>query len=207
MAIIIGLTGGIATGKSTVSAMFKKIGIPVIDADVIGKKVVEIDKPAYHKIIETFGEDITLCTGHINRKKLASLVFGDSEKRKQLNDIIHPEVKALIKKEIKKFIVLGEEYIVIDVALLFESRYSFDEICDLTVVVFTDEDTQMNRLIKRDKISEEKARMRIDAQLDIREKLQLADYKIDNSLSILETRKQFDAFMNKINKNKFLYSK
>lgn len=196
MAIVIGLTGGIATGKSTVSEMFKQQSIPVIDADHIAKDVCEINEPAYNKIVENFGDDFLLCTGHINRKKLASLVFNDDRKLKKINSIVHPEVKKVIRNEIKKFRVMGEKYIVIDVPLLFESN--FNKLCDFTIVVFANEDIQIERLVKRDNLTLEEAKKRISAQMDIRNKINLADFKIDNSLSILETRKQFNRFMKKL---------
>ncbi|QVK17193.1 dephospho-CoA kinase [Mycoplasmatota bacterium] len=198
MAIIIGLTGGIATGKSTISGMFIKQGIPVIDSDLIAKQVVEVNEPAYKKIVESFGEDILLCTGHLNRKKIATVVFNDDKKRKKINSIIHPEVKKVILSEMKKYDALGNPFIVLDVPLLFES--GFDDLCDFTVVVFTDKKTQYSRLMMRDNLTEEEAGKRIDAQWDIKEKLRLADFKIDNSLSILETRKQFDMLMKKLMK-------
>lgn len=198
MAIIIGLTGGIATGKSTISGMFVKQGIPVIDSDLIAKQVVEVNKPAYLKIVESFGDDILLCTGHLNRKKIATVVFNDDEKREKINSIIHPEVKKVIVNEMKKFDALGNPFIVLDVPLLFES--GFDELCDFTVVVFTDVKTQYSRLMMRDNLSKEEAEKRIEAQWNIKEKLRLADFKIDNSLSILETRKQFDMLMKKLMK-------
>ncbi|MDF2699884.1 MAG: dephospho-CoA kinase [Haloplasmataceae bacterium] len=200
MAIIIGLTGGIATGKSTVSQMFKQNKIPVIDADIIAREVCEMNEPAYLKIVETFGKDVLMCTGHLNRKKLGSIVFNNREKLQKLNEIIHPEVKKVIQKEINKFILMGTEYIVLDVPLLFESN--FDKLCDITLVVFTNENTQIERLMNRDNFTnKEEAIKRIKAQMDIHEKLVLSDYKIDNSMSILETRKQFDSFMKKLKTN------
>jgi dephospho-CoA kinase len=198
MTLIIGLTGGIATGKSTVSDMFKSHSIPVVDADQIAREVVEIGKPAYQKIVETFGDEVILCTGHLNRRKLAQIVFSDEDKIKKLNQIVHPEVKNVIKEEIRKYRTFKEPYVVIDVPLLFESQ--FDKLCDMILVVFTNEETQIERLMNRDHIDREDALKRIQAQMNIKDKLFLADFKIDNSLSILETRKQFDMFLKKIEK-------
>ncbi len=198
MSLIIGLTGGIATGKSTVSEMFHKKGIPVIDSDRIARKVVEINQPAYKKIVEEFGQEMILCTGHLNRKKLGKAIFNDEEKREKLNNIVHPEVQKVVEKEIRKYETLGEPIVVLDVPLLFESH--FNELCDITVVVFTDRKTQYQRLMIRDNVSNEQAEKRIEAQWDMKKKLRLADFKIDNSLSILETKKQFDMLMKKIKK-------
>lgn len=194
--IIIGLTGGIATGKSTVSKMFQSQNIPIIDADMIAKQVVEIGKPAYEMIVEAFTEDVLMSTGHINRKKLANIVFNDDKNLKKLNSIVHPYVKRVFREEIKKYRALKEPYVVLDVPLLYES--SFDKLCDMILVVFTDQDTQIKRLTKRDHITECDAIKRINAQMSLRDKVTMADFKIDNSLSILETRKQFDMFMKRL---------
>lgn len=196
MSLVIGLTGGIATGKSTISDMFKNHNIPVIDSDIIARNVVDINKPAYEKIVKEFGPEILLCTGHINRKKLGEIIFNDDSKRELLNSIVHPEVRKEVVEEINKYITLGNKIIVIDVPLLYESK--FDDLCDFVVVVFTDKKTQYERLMKRDNVSKEEAKKRIDAQMSMHEKLQLADFKIDNSLSILETRKQFEMLLRKL---------
>jgi dephospho-CoA kinase len=205
MAIIIGLTGGIATGKSTVSQMFRDQKVPVIDADQIAREVCEMDQPAYHKIIETFGEEVKMCTGHLNRKKLGLMVFSDEKKLMKLNRIVHPEVKKVIKNEIRKLKLMGHPFIVMDVPLLFESK--FDQLCDVTLVVFTDEQTQVTRLMNRDLIDETEAYKRIHAQMNLRDKMGKAMFKIDNSLSILETRKQFDTFMKRLKENDFQLNK
>lgn len=196
MTLIIGLTGGIATGKSTVSQMFQSRNIPVIDADKIAHQVMEIGKPAYQKILETFGEEAVCSTGHLNRKKIAQIVFNNEERLDKLNGIVHPEVWKATEQEIARYRMMQEPYVVIDVPLLFESH--FDELCDLCVVVFTDEQTQLERLMSRDHSSLEDAQKRINAQMPLKEKLIRADFKIDNSLSILETRKQFDMFLKKL---------
>ena len=196
MTIIVGLTGGIATGKSTVSRMFKDQSVPVIDADKIARQVCEIGEPAYDKIVTTFGSEIILTTGHLNRKKLGKMVFEDNKKLKKLNGIVHPEVKKVIREEIKRHKVFKTPFIVLDVPLLFESRFNL--LCDVIVVVFTNEKTQLERLKKRDHFNEEDAKKRMAAQMSIKEKLSLSNFKIDNSLSILETRKQFDTFMKRI---------
>ncbi len=194
--MIIGLTGGIATGKSTVKKLFLEVGIPVIDCDLIARSVVEINEPAYLKIVETFGEEVILESGQLNRKKLADIIFNDEAKRAKLNSIVHPEVKKITVKEIKKYYQLGYKIVVIDVPLLFES--GFDDLCDITVVVYAEEKVQYERLMKRDNLSYDQARVRIESQLSLSEKVKLADYVIDNSNSLLETKRAFQAFLDKI---------
>ncbi|ERJ11500.1 dephospho-CoA kinase [Haloplasma contractile] len=198
MSIVIGLTGGIATGKSTVAKMFDEEDIPVIDTDKIARDVVDKGKPAYEKIVHHFSDDILLCTGHINRKKLGKIVFKDREERETLNDIVHPEVRRVVEKQIRRNTLLDEDIIVVDVPLLFES--GFDELVDYTLVVFTDTTTQLERLMSRDSIKKEDAEKRINSQMSIKEKIVMADYKIDNSMSILETKRQFKQIHNKLKK-------
>ena len=198
MSMIVGLTGGIATGKSTISEMFRNENIPVIDADTIAREVVNKNEPAYLKIIQEFGPQILLVTGDINRKKLAQIIFNDEKKRDKLNTIVHPEVKKRIVNEIKLHETMGSQLVVLDVPLLYESN--FQEMCDFVVVVFTDESTQLQRLMKRDNLSLEEAKKRIASQMSLRDKIELADFKIDNSLSILETKTQFTMLMKKLNR-------
>jgi len=197
MSLVVGLTGGIATGKSTISEMFKSKEIPVIDSDMIAREVVDINKPAYLKLIKEFSSEILLCTGHINRKKLSKIIFADEKKREKLNLIVHPEVRKKVIDEIRKYHTLGNNLLVLDVPLLYESK--FDDLCDFVVVVFTDEATQCERLMKRDNLSKEEAKKRIEAQMSLRDKIKIADFKIDNSLSILETHKQFEMLLKKLN--------
>lgn len=198
MAIIIGLTGGIATGKSTVSKMFSNNDIPVIDADKIAHDLMEKDQPVTQKVFEVFGEKYKLPTGHLNRKKLGKYVFNNAEARKKLNDIIHPEVEAIVVKEISRLEANEHDLIVIDVPLLFES--GFEKYCDYSIVVFTSKEVQIERLISRDKIELEYALAKIDSQMSVKEKVKQADYVIDNSLSVLETSKQFIDILNYLKK-------
>ena len=193
MTKIIGLTGGIATGKSTVAKMFIEEKIPVISADDISRKLAEKGKAAYEKIVSRFGSEILLATGNINRKKLGEIIFADEKKRGILNSVIHPLVKKEIAKEIKLHKAAGTKFVALDVPLLYECEY--DEICDMVTVVFTDENTQLHRLMKRDNLSRENAKKRVDAQMSLREKIDRAHFKIDNSLSILETKNQFNKLL------------
>lgn len=195
MAKIIGLTGGIASGKSTVSEMFKAINIPVIDADHIAKSLLNKGSEAYHEIIQEFGEEILTPDGQINRKKLAKILFDNEKARLKINEIIHPKVKTIIKQEMLRLDSYDEKVIVLDIPLLFETSYH--TICDLTLLVYARQKDQVERLMHRDHISEEYALKKIKSQMPMSKKKELADYVIDNSKSILETKKAFERFIKK----------
>ena len=131
---IIGLTGGIATGKSTVAKMFSEAEIPLIDTDFIAKELLNKDSLGYQEVVEYFSEDILHKDKKINRKKLARKIFTNSKKREKLNSIIHPKVKEMVLSEIERYKKLNKEIVVVDVPLLFES--GFDKIVDDVVVIF-----------------------------------------------------------------------
>jgi len=189
MTKIVGLTGGIATGKSTVAKMFIEASIPVIDTDKIARNLLEKGTEAYNEVVSHFSDDILLTDQSINRKKLARLIFSNKTKRDLLNNIIHPRVSHIVESEIEKYKELGERIIVIDVPLLFET--DFYKKCDKTVVVYTSPKQQLSRLVGRDVIQREYAQMKINAQMPLSEKVDLADYVINNSFSILQTKKDF----------------
>lgn len=179
MTLVIGLTGSIASGKSTVSLMFDDFNIPVIDADKVSRKVVRPGEPAYEQIVHTFGLDILREDATIDRKKLGEIVFNDSAKLKELNTIVHPQVrKAMIAQ---KAILLeeGHEAIVLDIPLLFESE--LESLVHKTVVVYVTKDTQLERLMERDDYTEEEASTRINVQMSLDEKRERADFVIDNN--------------------------
>ncbi|MEH7385393.1 dephospho-CoA kinase [Bacillus sp. JJ1521] len=189
MALTIGLTGGIASGKSTVSQMFKEVGIVVIDADVIARKVVEVGEEAYERIVQSFGEDILLPDKKIDRPKLGSIVFFSEEKRLLLNSIVHPAVRKQMLKEKEEHINNGEESIILDIPLLFESKLT--SLVDRTLLVYVDYETQLARLMKRNNLNKEDAEARIQSQMPLKDKIELADSVIDNSGTIEATKKQF----------------
>lgn len=188
MALIIGLTGGIASGKSTVSTMFSSLDIPVVDADKISREVVEPGEDAYQEIRNVFGEDIIKEDQSIDRKKLGAIIFADEDKRKQLNGIVHPAVRKEMLRQRDDFAHKGEKCIVLDIPLLFEGNLS--RIVDKTIVVSVDRDVQLNRLMERDQSTKEKAIQRIQSQLPISEKVKLADAVIDNNGTKTESFKQ-----------------
>jgi len=189
MTTIIGLTGGIASGKSTVTNMFLEREIPVIDTDKIARSALEKGAEAFDEVVQYFGQDILLTDHTINRKKLARIVFANKGKRDCLNDIVHPHVYEMVDAELAILEKQHHPIIVIDVPLLFET--GFDKRCDKTVVVYTTKEKQLERLIDRDSIDPDYANMKINAQMSLEEKCKLADFVIDNSQSILDTKKDF----------------
>ncbi|MGN8645759.1 dephospho-CoA kinase [Gracilibacillus sp. HCP3S3_G5_1] len=189
MKLIIGLTGNIATGKSTISNMFQeKYKIPVIDADRVSREVVEPGEETLAQIVTTFGEDILLNDGTLNRKKLGEIIFQDKRKREQLNAIVHPAVRKRMIAKKEALLLQGNQVIVMDIPLLFENNLTY--LVEKTIVVFTTEDIQLQRLMKRNQLSEKEARDRMNSQMNINQKRELADAVIDNSGSIEDSEKQ-----------------
>lgn len=190
MAKIIGLTGGIASGKSTVSNMLKAKGFTIVDADIAARKVVEPGEPAYEQIIEAFGKGILLEDLTIDRKKLGALIFADEALRMKLNSIVHPAVRAWMTREKDRAIENGEKTVFLDIPLLFESRLTY--MVERTILVYVDEETQLKRLMARNGLSEKEAQMRIRVQMPLSEKKALADAVIDNNGSPEETKQQLE---------------
>lgn len=192
MALVCGLTGGIASGKSLVSDWFKDAGIPVIDTDSIARSVCDIGQPALAQIVATFGSDYLSVDGSLNRKKLAWLLFHDKQAQAQINAIVHPYVG---HETLKNLETLKAEHplIVIDVPLLFEAE--FDRYVDETIVVYTTQKIQLERLISRDRIDAAYAKKKIAAQLPLAQKKARATYVINNSKSIIETKKAFNTLL------------
>ncbi|MCM3210743.1 dephospho-CoA kinase [Bacillus licheniformis] len=188
MTLVIGLTGGIASGKSTVAQMFQQCGITVVDADVIAKEAVEQGMPAYQKIAETFGEGVLLETGDIDRRKLGEIVFTNEEKRLQLNAIVHPEVRKMMIKQRDEAIRAGERFVVLDIPLLYES--GLEHLTDKVIVVWVPMELQLERLMKRNRLNKDEALNRIHAQQSLDEKKKRADAVIDNSGSLKDTEAQ-----------------
>ncbi len=188
MALTIGLTGGIASGKSTVSQMFKEAGIVVVDADVIARKVVEPGEEAYEQIVQSFGKDILLPDEKIDRQKLGSVVFFNEEKRLLLNSIVHPAVRKQMLKEKEEHLNNGEETVILDIPLLFESKLT--ELVDRTLLVYVDYETQLARLMNRNNLSKGESEARIQSQMPLKDKIQLADAVIDNNGTIEATKDQ-----------------
>ncbi len=189
MALIVGLTGGIATGKTTVASMFEEHAVPVIDTDRLAREAVEPGRPALEKLIDQFGAGIVDEAGILDRDALARKVFYDRHARRKVERIVHPYVKEAALEQSRALRDQGEKLIVWDVPLLFET--DFHTLVDLTVLVFARRKDQISRLKARDDIDEAFAIRKIKAQLPLSKKRELADFVIDNSKSLKETRKDF----------------
>jgi dephospho-CoA kinase len=187
--ILVGLTGGVATGKSTVAKMFKHCGAVVIDADKLARDVVKPGKPAWREIVKTFGKTIINPDHTLNRRELGSLVFGNRAKRRRLEHIIHPRVAheqaRLTKQAAKKD---PHAVVIYDVPLLFEA--GIDKRVDRTIVVTADRDTQIARLKKRNGFSRADAIRRIRSQMPLAKKIQRADHALNGTFSRPSLRKQ-----------------
>jgi dephospho-CoA kinase len=178
--LLVGLTGGIATGKSTVSNMLRGLGAEIIDADQLARQVVEPGEPAWREIVEKFGRDVLNPDGTLDRKKLGAIVFANPEQRKRLEAITHPAIRARVKARVDELAARGFAGIVFyDAAILIEALGHQD--MDRIVVVMTDEPTQVARLRGRDGADDAEGRRKIASQMPLAEKAKLADYVIDNS--------------------------
>jgi dephospho-CoA kinase len=195
MSLVIGLTGGIASGKSTVSNMLKEMDITVIDADVEARLAVEKGEPAYQKIVADFGDEIVLPNGEIDRQKLGSIIFHNTEKRQLLNSIVHPEVRKRMNDQVDAAKSQGEKVIVLDIPLLFESKLT--SIVEKTILVFVDRGVQLQRLMERNDLSFEEAEARVNSQMPLGEKVALADAVIDNNGLVEKTREQLIEILQK----------
>ncbi|MBP2243093.1 dephospho-CoA kinase [Cytobacillus eiseniae] len=197
MSIVVGLTGGIASGKSTVSSMLIKKGFTVIDADLESRFAVEKGEEAYHQIINHFGEEILHEDGSIDREKLGSIIFHNPEERQVLNQIVHPAVRKRMLRKKKDALSKGEKMIIMDIPLLYESKLT--SMVDQTILVYVDEEIQLDRLMKRNQLSKEEALARIQSQMPLSEKLQLADVMINNNGTVEETEQQLMEILTKWN--------
>jgi len=187
--LLVGLTGGIATGKSTVSAMFAHLDAKVVDADLLAREVVMPGQPAHAQIVKEFGPDVLQEDGALDRKRLGALVFADAQKRKRLEELTHPAIRVRQQRILSVYEEEAFEGIVIwDAALLIESGGAKG--MDRVVVVTADPAAELRRLVERDGFSEEEARGRMASQMPLAEKVKVADYVIDNSGSRAETERR-----------------
>lgn len=185
---IIGLTGGIASGKSTASSILKSFGAKIIDADILARKVVEKGQPALENIINTFGNSILNSQGELNRRVLGEIVFDNQENLKKLNQIVHPAVNFLALSLFEKERIKGKEKIVYDCPLLIEEKLLY--LVDQVWLIYINEETQLKRLMKRDKFTKDQAMKRINNQMPLVEKIKYADVIIDNSGGTDDLRKK-----------------
>ncbi|XP_055848733.1 dephospho-CoA kinase [Episyrphus balteatus] len=195
---LVAITGGIATGKSTVTDVFRKNGIPIIDADKIAREIVEPGKPAWHQIKEAFGDEVFLPTREIDRDALGKAIFNSSEKRGLLNQITHPRIHRTITMEVFKHLMSGAQYVALDLPLLFETNILMDFIHKI-ITVTCEPDQQLERLKKRNNFNEEDARKRIATQMPLDTKCEKSHFVIDNSGSIEQTQKEAQQIVQLLN--------
>ncbi|XP_027582838.2 dephospho-CoA kinase domain-containing protein-like isoform X2 [Pipra filicauda] len=176
----VGLSGGIASGKSMVVAMLQELGCAVIDADLIAREVVQPHSKAHQQILWYFGTEILLDNGEINCEALGNMIFSQPEKGRLLNSITHPEILKEMLKQILKYFVLGYRYMILDIPLLFET-HGLTKFMRYTVLVYCDPPAQCARLMRRNGLDMATADAQISSQIPLEEKLQWATHIIDNS--------------------------
>jgi dephospho-coA kinase len=192
MILIIGITGSIACGKSLVSNYLQEKGYTIIDADKIGHMALENDE-VKKQLVNKFGKSI-LKDNEVNRVTLGKLVFENNENLKELNNIIHPQIRKNISEQIQ--VHKNEKLVFVDVPLLFEAK--FDDLVEKIIVISLDEKIQLERLMNRNSLSKEEALQRIKSQIPVREKEKLGDYVVDNSFTQENTYNQVDRILEKL---------
>jgi dephospho-CoA kinase len=195
----LGLTGGIASGKSAVAAMLREKGFSVLDADSLAHKLIEPGQPAYNEVLQEFGQAVLAPGGRVDRAKLSAIVFQDRSKLDRLNAIVHPRVAEFVFRQFDEWHRAGtRDAAFVEAALLIES--GIHKKLDGLVVAWCEPEQQLQRLLDRG-LSEAEARRRIAAQLPVEEKLLLATEKIDCSGSLDETRRQVEALAAKLRRS------
>lgn len=184
----IGLTGGIATGKSTAKKLLEGLGIPVIDADEISHQLSAVNQAGYKAIVSHFGNGVLNTDSTLDRKKLGQLIFADESLKLQLEGILHPLIRAEVLRQKEQHRANGAELCFYDVPLLFEKKLWSD--FDATVLIWCDARIQLERLIARNGYSEEEARLRISNQIDLIDKVKMSTYCVDNSGDTEDLQKQ-----------------
>lgn len=186
--LLVGLTGSIATGKSTAARILKGMDCTLVDADQIARDVVRPSSPGLEALCRRFGRDILHESGELNRSCLGKIVFHDPKARALLNDILHPLIIGRLQEDIQKHRSESKQIVFVDVPLLFET--GLDAMMDYVVVVYVDEATQLKRLMGRDNLSREEAMQRMAAQMSVADKARKADFVIDNRGMVEETEQQ-----------------
>ena len=189
--LLLGVTGGIASGKTTVANMLEELGAPIIDFDLIAREVVEPEKPAWKEIVDYFGKQVLQEDGQLDRKRLSSIVFRDFEKRKKLESFTHPRIGEEFVRQVNE--IAGKEpgaiiQVVIPLLIELNLQYQFHKL----MVVYIPEEKQIERLVERDGITKEEAANMLKAQLPINEKVGYADFVIHNDKTLEETQKQVE---------------
>jgi dephospho-CoA kinase len=193
---LIGLTGGIASGKSTVAAILRRLGAVIVNADELSREVVRPDTPGWKELLETFGADILQTDRSVDRQKLRKIVFDDPAARKKLEAVIHPRVRALAEQRIKEHAAAGVSIVVYEVPLLFEGN--LQDSLRPVVLVAASTSTQKKRLAERDQLAAAEAEKHIAAQMNLENKRRLADYVIENDGNVDELERQVRNVLAKI---------
>ena len=192
MTFVLGITGGIATGKSSVVQHFIDLGFPVVDADIIARHLLDQNEQAYNEVVKVFGSEILQENGEINRQALGALVFNHPDKLKQLDELMAPFLQESILAAIKQA-SQNQKLVIVDVPLMYEKGY--DEWMDQVAVVYCTPEQQIKRLMQRNQLTEKEAKQRIDSQLPIEMKKLLAEVVFDNSNDLTQTIQQVDTWL------------
>ncbi|HXG53697.1 MAG TPA: dephospho-CoA kinase [candidate division Zixibacteria bacterium] len=192
----VGLTGGIASGKSTVAAILRRLGAEVVDADAIAREVVRPGEPAWREIVDAFGREVLEPDGTLDRKKLREIVFSDPAARKRLEAITHPRIRELAQRRIEELERAGARLVVYEAPLFFETNAH--HWLRPVILVACDESTQRERLRARDRLSEEEIDRHLEAQMSLEEKRRLADYVIENTGSLADLERKVEALLREI---------
>ncbi|MDR0399107.1 MAG: dephospho-CoA kinase [Endomicrobium sp.] len=187
--MIVGLTGGIASGKSESAKYFEELGAFCIDADSVAKELTCKDKPALQEIAKVFGDDILSVEGTLNRKKLADIIFSDVNSKLKVEEILHSRIISRINETISKEIS-EKEVIVVNAPLLFET--GLDKVCDKIVTIKISYDIQVKRLALRDGLNDDEIKKRIASQMPMEEKVKLSDFVVDNSGSKKDLKRKIE---------------
>lgn len=195
--MIMGLTGGIASGKSTVSALLVSKGARLVDADAIAREIMLPGHEVLASVAEFFGAEVLQPDGTLNRSKLGDIVFRDPEARKTLNELTHPVIRRITRERMEAFEREDASRLtVVDIPLLYETEQ--EDLFEKILVVYVPRGVQIQRLIARSGLTEEQARARLDSQMDIELKRKRADYVIDNSGDPADTEKQIGQLMDRL---------
>lgn len=194
--LFIGLTGGIATGKSTVARLIRKRGIPVIDCDRIAHRLIKRGSPIYKKLLSLFGRGILVKGGYISRKRVAAIVFKNKGLRRKLEALLHPVIWKEVLKEKRRLERGGAKVVLAEVPLLYEAGL-IDEF-DLIISVVCSRREQIKRCIEKLNLTKNEAMARISAQKDLKKKAKTADYVIDTSCSLREVKRKTKSLLNLI---------
>lgn len=189
---VIGLTGGIGTGKSTVSELLAVHGFKIVDADIAAREAVEKGSEGLEQVRRTFGDEAIDENGEMNRKYVGEIVFNDDKKREELNHIIHPIVRELMEKQKEAYLEQGYN-VIMDIPLLFENN--LQDTVDETWLVYASESIQVERLMERNDLTQEEAKARVYSQISIDKKRRMADHVIDNRGTLLELKQNLEALL------------